>query len=65
MPVGLRLRLLIFSLRRNLRIGFIVTYLIVRGLEVQLIFNKNIIKLGDNKEYIKEVINTVVILYIK
>ena len=28
-------------------------------------FNKNVIKLGDNKEYIKEAANTIVILYIK
>ena len=37
----------------------------VKGLGVELIFNKNIIKLGDNKEYIKEAVNTIVILYIK
>ena len=45
--------------------GFIVTYLMAKGLKVQLIFNKNTIKLGDNKKYIKEAINTIVILYIK
>ena len=28
-------------------------------------FNKNIIKLGDNKEYIKEAIDTMAIFYIK
>ena len=28
-------------------------------------FNKNVIKLGDNKEYIKEAIDIVAILYIK
>ena len=28
-------------------------------------FNKNIIKLGDNKEYIKEAVDTIVILHIK
>ena len=43
----------------------IVAYLEVGGLEVELIFNKNIIKLGDNKEYIKEATNTIVILRIK
>ena len=42
-----------------------VTYLEVGGLGVELIFNKNIIKLEDNKEYIKEAANTIVILYIK
>ena len=42
-----------------------VTYLEVGGLGVELIFNKNIIKLGDNEEYIKEAVNTIVILYAK
>ena len=42
-----------------------VTYLKVKGLGVELIFNKNIIKLGDNKEYIKEAVDTIIILYIK
>ena len=28
-------------------------------------FNKNVIKLGDNKEYIKEAIDTIAILYAK
>ena len=28
-------------------------------------FNKNIIKLGDNKEYIEEAANAVVMLYVK
>ena len=64
-PISLSLHLLISSLKRNLRIGFTVTYLIVKGLEVQLIFNKNTIKLGDNKKYIKEAVDTIAILYIK
>ena len=51
-PVSLFLQLLVFSLRKNLRRGLTVTYLEVGGLEVELLFNKNIIKLGDNKEYI-------------
>jgi len=42
-----------------------VAYLEVGGLGVELLFNKNIIKLGDNKEYIKEAIDTIVILRIK
>ncbi len=58
-------RLLVSSLRRNLRRGLIVTYLEVGGLGVELIFNKNIIKLGDNIEYIKEAIDTIAILHIK
>ena len=28
-------------------------------------FNKNIIKLGDNKEYIKEAVDTIVMLRVK
>jgi hypothetical protein len=64
-PVGLPPRLLVSSLRRNLRRGLMVAYLEVGGLGVELIFNKNVIKLGDNKEYIKEAIDTIAILYIK
>ena len=30
-----------------------------------LMFNKNIIKLGDNVEYIKEAADTIAVLYIK
>ena len=42
-----------------------VTYLEVGGLGVELIFNKNVIKLGDNKEYIKEAVDTIAILRVK
>jgi len=42
-----------------------VAYLEVGGLGVELIFNKNVIKPRDNNEYIKETIDTVVILYLK
>ena len=42
-----------------------VTYLEVGGLGVELIFNKNIIKLGDDKKYIKEAVDTIAILYAK
>ena len=63
MPISSPLYLLVSSLRQNLNIGFTVNYLKVEGLGVQLIFNKNIIKLGDNKEYIKEAADTIVILY--
>jgi len=58
-------RLLVFLLKRNLRRGPIITYLKVGGLEVELIFNKNIIKPEDNIEYIKEAIDTTPVLYIK
>jgi len=65
MPISLPPRLPISSLRRNLRRGLIVTYLKVGGLEVELIFNKNVIKPRDNKEYIKETIDAMAILYLK
>ena len=64
-PISLPLRLLVSSLRRNLRRGLIVAYLEVGGLGIELMFNKNIIKLGDNKEYIKEAANTIAILRAK
>jgi hypothetical protein len=64
-PISSPLWLLVSSLRRNLRRGLIVAYLEVGGLGVELLFNKNIIKPGDNKEYIKEAVDTIVILYIK
>ena len=63
--INLPLWLLISSLKRNLRRGLIVTYLEVGGLEIEIMFNKNIIKLEDNKEYIKEAVDIVVILCIK
>ena len=64
-PIGSPLRLLVSSLRRNLRKGLIVTYPEVGGLGVELMFNKNVIKLGDDKEYIKEAIDTIAMLYVK
>ena len=64
-PAGLPPYLLISSSRRNLNIGFAINHLEVEGLGVQLIFNKNIIKPGDNKEYIKEAIDTIVMLRTK
>ena len=64
-PISLPPRLLVSSLRRNLRRGLIVAYLEVGGLGIELIFNKNVIKLGDNKEYIKEAANTIAILCVK
>jgi len=64
-PVSSPLQLLIFFLKRNLKRGLIVTYLEVEGLGVELMFNENVIKPGDNKEYIKEAVDTIVILHIK
>ena len=58
-------RLIILSLRRNLRRGLIIAYPKVGGLGVELIFNKNVIKLGDDKEYIKEAIDTIAMLRVK
>ena len=65
MPSGLPLCLLAPSLKRNPRVGLTVTYLEVGGLGIQLIFNENIIKPGDNKEYIKEAANIIVIFHTK
>ena len=65
MPVGSPLRLLVSLLRRNLRRGLIIAYPEVGGLGVELMFNKNVIKPGDNKEYIKEAVDTVAILRVK
>ena len=58
-------RLLVSSLRRNLRRGLIVTYPEVGGLGVELIFNKDILKPGDNVEYIKEAADAIAILCVK
>ena len=52
-PVSSPPRLLVSSLRRNLKRGLAVAYLEVGGLGVELIFNKNVIKPGNNKKYIK------------
>jgi hypothetical protein len=42
-----------------------VAYLEVGGLEVESLFNKNVIKPGDNKEYIKEAVDAIAILRAK
>jgi len=65
MLVGLPLWLLVLSLRRNLRRGLMVTHLEVGGLGVELMFDKNIIELGDNIEYIKKAVSAVIILRAK
>jgi hypothetical protein len=64
-PIGSPLRLLVSLLRRNPRRGLTIAYLEVGGLGVELIFNKNVIELGDNIEYIEEAIDTIAVLYIK
>jgi hypothetical protein len=64
-PISSPPRLLVSSLRRNPRRGLTVAYLEVGGLGVELLFNKNVIKLGDNKEYIKEAADTIAILRVK
>ena len=64
-PAGLPPQLLISSSRRNLKRGLTVAHLEIGGLGVELIFNKNIIKPEDNKEYIKKAINAIAMLYIK
>ena len=65
MPIGSPPQLLVSSLRRNPRRGLTVTYPEVGGLGVELIFNKDVLKPGDNMEYIKEAIDTIAMLYIK
>ena len=65
MPAGLLLWLPISSLRRNLRRGLTVTYPEIGGLGVELMFNKNIIKLRNNEEYIKKAVNTIAMLHTK
>ena len=64
-PVGSPLQLLVSSLKRNPKRGLIVAYLEIGGLGVESMFNKNVIKLGDNKEYIKEAVDIVAILRVK
>jgi len=64
-PVGLPLWLLVSSLRRNPRKELIVAYLEVGGLGVKLIFDENVIKPRDNKEYIEEAVDTMAILCVK
>jgi hypothetical protein len=43
----------------------VVAYLEVGGLGVESLFNKNVIKLGDNKEYIEEAVDAMAILRVK
>ena len=64
-PISLPLQLPVSSLRRNLKKGLIITHLKVGGLRVKLMFNKNVIKPGDNIEYIKEAADTIAILQAK
>jgi len=64
-PIGSPPWLPVFSLRRNPRRGLMVAYPEVGGLGVELIFNKNVIKPRDDKEYIKETADVVAILHLK
>jgi len=64
-PISSPLWLLVSSLKRNPRRGLIVAYLEIGGLRIKSMFDKNVIKLGNNKEYIKEAIDTVAILHVK
>jgi len=54
----------IFFLKK-IKKKLIVTYLEIGGLKIELMFNKNVIKLKDNKEYIKEAIDIIVIFCVK
>ena len=58
-------RLLIFSSRKNLKKGLTVTHPEIGGLGVELIFNKNVIKLKDDEEYIKEAADVMAMLRTK
>ena len=42
-----------------------VAYLKVGGLGIEVMFNKNVIKLRDNKEYIKKAVDIIAILCVK
>jgi len=64
-PVGSPPWLPVSSLRRNLRRGLIIAYPEVGGLGVELMFNENIIKLGDDVEYIEEAVDAVTVLRVK
>ena len=65
MPAGLPPQLPISSLKKNPKRGLIVTYLKIKGLGVELMFNKNVIELKDDKEYIKEAVDAVAIFCTK
>jgi hypothetical protein len=64
-PVSSPPQLPVSLLRRNPQKGLIIAYPEVEGLGVELIFNKNVIKPGDNKEYIKEAVDTIAMLCVK
>jgi len=64
-PISLPPWLLVSSLKRNLRKGLAVAYPEVGGLGVESLFNKNVIKLGDDEEYIKEAVDAMAILRVK
>ena len=53
------------SLKRNPKVGLITIHPEVGGLGIELMFDENIIQPGDNKEYIKEAANAIVMLHIK
>ena len=53
------------SLKRNLRVRLTTTYPEIGGLGIELIFDKNIIKPKDNKEYIEEAADAIVMLRVK
>ena len=64
-PVGLPLWLPVFSLRRNPRRGLTIAHPEVGGLGVESMFDENVIKPGDDVEYIEEAADTVAILRAK
>ena len=64
-PAGLLLQLPISSLRRNPKRGLVVTHSEVKGLDMELMFNKNIIELRNDKEYIKKATNAMAMFHTK
>ena len=64
-PIGLLLQLPVSSSRRNPRRGLTVAYPEIKGQGVELLFNKNVIKPGDDKKYIKEAVDAIAVLRIK
>ena len=53
------------SLRRNPKVALITTHPEVGGLGIELMFNENIIKPGDDKEYMEEATDIIVMLCAK
>ena len=64
-PVGSPSRLPVSSSRRNPRRGLTVTHPEVGGLGVELMFDEDVLELGDDVEYIEEAADAVAMLRAK